>query len=64
MCLSYNFFFVTGVCVDTVGWLNRPVGFQSGGYGCAAYATNGWCANGDFVTGFEWAGKFNGPGIL
>jgi len=46
----------SAACVDTPGWKNNF------GFGCAAYASHGWCANGGFPAGMEWTGKVNGPG--
>ena len=51
-------FIVSGDCVDTVGWVNLA------GASCVQYASNGWCANKRFATGFEWTGKYMGPGII
>ena len=47
-----------GTCVDTTGWTNNKVPPWT----CDLYASNGACANGNFVVGMEWTGKVEGPG--
>jgi len=59
-------------CFDTAGWANGIVygTFEeknskagASGWTCNQYASNGWCANGAAVSGFEWTlgTEYNSP---